>query len=249
MNIQRIQSVKMKPTAYPVSLALCVLLAVGAVLSFSKVGADLAFVTGMADSRPWTALTYFMISAPIAALLNGWSIWSFGRQMESDIGSGKFAAFVVTSILLAALGIQMGSLFLGKQAFMSGAWPLAAAMILAWSVRFPRTIVSLMFVAQVEGKWLGILAVGFTLISATPYAIAPFALLALAFAWAFAANKIPFFPYGRPLAEIKKQRTFGRGIQGPREGYFDDVKRREKEREEKERLRKMFEGSIKDDDR
>ncbi len=239
----------MKPTAYPVSLGLCALIAIGAVLSFSKAGTDLIFVTGLADSRPWTALTYFMIAGPIAALLNGWSIWSFGRQLELDLGSAKYAAFVVSSIILAAIGIQIGALFIGQKATMAGAWPVAATLILVWSVRFPRTIVSLMFVAQVEGKWLGILAVGFTLISATPYAVAPFALLALAFAWAFAANKIPFFPYGRPLADIKRQRTFGRGVQAPHEGYFDDVKRREKEREEKERLRKMFEGSIRDDEK
>ena len=121
----------MKPTAYPVSLGLCVLIGLGAVLSFSKAGADLAFVTGLADSRPWTALTYFMIAGPIAALLNGWSIWSFGRQLETDLGPAKYAAFVVTAIILAALGIQIGALFIGQKAIMVGAWPLAAALILA----------------------------------------------------------------------------------------------------------------------
>ena len=62
-------------------------------------------------------------------------------------------------------------------------------MIVAWSVRYPRTPVRGMFIAEVEGKWLGILAAAFTLISAVPYAVAPFSALALVFAWAFAANK------------------------------------------------------------
>lgn len=242
----------MRYRSTPVSFAICVLLGIGALMSLGKVGPELIFATGTATTRPWTALTYPFFGGTgmlIGALLNGFTLWSFGRTIELEVGSAKYAVFAAISSVLAALGILIGSQILGLGAFLTGAWPLAAAAIVAWSIRYPKTRVRVMFVAEVEGKWLGIVAGAFTLLSATPYQVAPFSALGLLFAWVFAANKIPFFPYGRPLEQIKSSKTFGRGIQAPREGYFDEVRRREKEREERERLRKLFEGSMKDEDK
>jgi hypothetical protein len=61
----------------------------------------------------------------------------------------------------------------------------------------------------------------------------------------FAVNKLPGLSYSKPVfkaapskAQIAKENRF-----------YDDVRRREQERAEKERLRKLFEGSIKDDDK
>lgn len=239
----------MRAAAYPISLGLCIAIAVGAVLALSKAGADFAFVTNLVNGRPWTALTYFMISEPIGAVLNGFTLWTFGRTLERELGSSKYAIFCVVVALLAAIGVQMGAILLGKPGFLAGAWPVAASVILAWSVRYPRTPVKLMFIADIEGRWLGFLAVALLLGAARPFELSLFTALALVFTWAFASGKIGFFPYGRPLEDVKKSRTFGRGMQPPRDNYFDEVKRREKEREEKERLRKLFESSASEEDR
>lgn len=239
----------MRAAAYPVSLGLCIAIAAGALLSFSKAAGDFAFVTTAASGKPWTAITYFLISEPIGALLNGFTLWSFGRMVEREIGSLKYAIFCVVVGLLAPLGVQVGSILLNKSAFLAGAWVIAAAIILAWSVRYPRTPVKLMFIAEVEGRWLGLLSIALLIGSAKPYEFSLFTAGGLIFAWAFAANKLGFFPYGQPLEQVKKARTFGRGMQAPRNDYFDDVKRREKEREERERLRKLFEGSVSEEDR
>ena len=239
----------MRAAAYPVSLGLCIAIVAGAVLTMTKAGIDFAFLTNLADKRPWTALTYFMISDPFGAIINGFTLWSFGRMVEREIGSAKYTIFCVVVALLGAVGVQIGAIMLGKSALLSGAYVVSAAVILAWSVRYPRTPVKVMFIAEVEGRWLGLLSIALIIGAARPYDISLFTAISLVFAWAFAANKIGFFPYGRPLEQVKKARTFGRGMQAPRNDYFDDVKRREKEREERERLRKLFEGSISEEDR
>lgn len=239
----------MRASSYPATAALCALIVLGAILSFTNAGSGLVFLTASAGTHPWTAITYPFVADPISALVNGFTLWSFGRAVESEIGSAKMAGFAAISVLLAVIGIQIGAILLGQAAGLSGAWPLAAAIILAWSVRYPRTPVRIMFFAEVEGRWLGLLAVAFTLFAGKPYAVAPFSALALPFAWAFAANKISLLPYGMPLATMRRDRSGPRGARVPRSDYFDDVKRREKEREERERLRKLFEGSVSDDDK
>lgn len=231
----------------PATTAIVALVAIGTLVTLSRGWSGIAFVTETANRQPWTALTYPFAADLISAIVNGFTIWSFGRSVESDVGSARMAAFAAIATVLAAVGVHIGAAILGVQGLLAGPWMLAASMLLAWSVRYPNMPVRLMFLMEVQGKWLGILAVGFTLVAARPYELGLFAALALVFVWAFAAGKLSLFPYGRPLGDVRRDRAGPRGVRAPRPDYFDDVKRREKEREERERLRKLFEGSSDDD--
>jgi hypothetical protein len=62
----------------------------------------------------------------------------------------------------------------------------------------------------------------------------------------FASDRLPYLPYGsgdyRPGRKVKvnEKEAVGRGQVRYDQTYFDEVKRREKEREEQERLKKLF---------
>jgi hypothetical protein len=74
------------------------------------------------------------------------------------------------------------------------------------------------------------------------------AVLHLLAAWAIAAGRVPFFPYlpGRSRAARLQGIGYTRSDK-MRPNYFDNVRKREQERAEKERLRKIFERSLIDD--
>ena len=76
--------------------------------------------------------------------------------------------------------------------------------------------------------------------------MAPFAAAPLALAYFYAANKLPFLQYGSTPSGIRGENPAGTRRVYKKE-YYDEVKRREKDRAEKERLRKLFEQSAFDD--
>jgi hypothetical protein len=61
----------------------------------------------------------------------------------------------------------------------------------------------------------------------------------------FASGRIPWLPYAGPSTKYKPSKA-----QRAREQtFFDDVRKREQERTERERLRKLFESSFDDNDK
>jgi membrane associated rhomboid family serine protease len=209
---------------------------------------DWIFTTGAAWSKPWTLLSYPYIGNQgfVGLLFLCLWIWGMGASVEREIGSRAFLSVWLVFSAICALGLWVGSALLGRPAGLAGGWVPVAALTVVWGTRKASAQVVLMFVLPITGKWLAWLSAGLVFFSVTPPAMAPFAAAPLLLAYLYAANKLPFFAYsGAPRAM--------RGINAAgtrrvfKQEYYDEVKRREKSRAEKERLRKLFESSKADD--
>lgn len=210
----------------------------------------LAFRVGEGSS-PFTAFTYPFASAGDGnALLNVifsclW-LWQVGGQIESEIGSQRFAALWVIGSVMPALFLKLASLMLPYAGVLAGAWLPLAALTVVWASRNPNAVVRFNLIIPIQAKWLGVLTVLLVLFAmgnGNPL-IGVVACLHLAFAWAYASGRFPFLPYGR--ATIGASRVAHKAdLMSP--AYYDEVRRREQEREERDRLRRLFERSLIED--
>jgi hypothetical protein len=204
-------------------------------------------------AKPWTLLTY-----PFADVGDGTSLlwfllmlmWLYwvGTAVERDLQTIKFVGFLLAMTLLPALLIYVGGMVINnKPPAVYGPSLLVSAITVAWGVRYPTTCIRLWCIIPVTGKILAVLTVlltmfGYGTIYGSP-AMGVIASLHLGVAAAFAANKLPFAGYHKPAWKSPAAKATDRRDAA----YYDDVKRREQERVERERLRKLFEGSVRDD--
>jgi membrane associated rhomboid family serine protease len=226
------------------------------VLSFlaSYIATDLAiweqffFRTDKAASQPWSILTYPFATAPSgggAWVLLFMSLWLFqvGTQVEMDMKPRRYAIAFAVFTIVGALTTLLGSEIVGREgALMGPAVPVACVTIL-WATRAPTATVALYGVLPIQAKWLAVISCAIILFGLHP-SLAIFSALTFVLAWAFGDNRLPI-----KYISLRKDSVTDRYRKHPKEdeSYFSDVKRREKEREERERLRKLFEASAFDD--
>jgi len=204
--------------------------------------------------QPWSLLTYpfaYVGVGDIGQLL--WFLlliaWLFmaGASLERQIGTPRYAVLWFAMTALPALILWAGMLLTGRGIVIHGPYLPVAAISVIWATRNQNAAVSLMGILPLTGKWIGWIVVAGTFFNyggGNPI-LGVFAILHLAIAYAYADNKIPFLQFSRPVSNHHKPSK----EQIERENaYFDEVRRREKERDERERLRKLFEGSLNDDD-
>ena len=120
------------------------------------------------------------------------------------------------------------------------------ALTVAWGVRNQTACVRLWAIIPITGKWIAILEaflVLFVMGESAPL-VGVFALVPLGVAWAYAANGIPGLSFGPTTPRVSRA---AKANERRDQSYYDDVFRRAKEREERERLRKLFEDSLEDD--
>ncbi len=215
------------------------------VMAAPSISGALAYNTGAI--MPLAVLLHLFGNDVIGALLSVISLWWVARSLESDTGVGKSVIYVVIVALLSTIGAHLASGLTQQHALLAGSWVLAGSMMVTWATRYPRTPMRMFFMLDMEGRWLGLIGAALAFVTFKPVVNGIAAILPLGFAWAFAANKLPFLSYGLPVRTVTPP-TGPRGIKAPRDDYFDDVKRRERERDERERLRKLFESSMKDDE-
>lgn len=210
-----------------------------------------------AFSRPWTLLTYPWAYSPFTDGLSlmfffFMLIWlySVGPGLEREMGSGRFAAFWGFFTLIPAILMSL----VGGFALYGGPFIPEAAVTIAWCFRNRGQSIALYGVLPVPAPWLAAITAFSTLMvhgAQNPlFGIAATAPLALAML--FAQNKLPIaFGGGRTSGGGFRQQKVkvhaNRAQAQYDESYYDDVLRREKERDERERLRKLFENSLKDD--
>jgi len=199
------------------------------------------------ELRPWGVLTY-----PWAMDLRGSSmglislvflivlLLQFGSTTEGEMGTGRFAAF------WGAAALMYGLLGAALHVAVYGPWLPSSVLIVAWCARNPNATIMLYGILPLRGTWIaGLTALGVVVSYGAqnpPAAIAM--LLPLGLAWLFAADRLPLgYRAGNGGGGSRRQKfTVVRGAKEYDDGYFDDVKARELEREERERLRKLFEG-------
>jgi membrane associated rhomboid family serine protease len=239
--------------AAPGTVAVVVAMIAGFLVIFMRMAPELlmntSFFTVDAWQKPWTFLTYPYFSPQGGFLglvfLCLW-IWGIGGSVERELGTGRYLAAWFIFSALCGLGLWIGAAVFGVSSSLSGGWTPVAAVTVIWGTRNPAALVQLMFILPITGRWMAWLSTGLVFFGTQPPQMAPFAALPLALAYFFAANKLPLFTYGggpRP--------SRGTGIGGTRrvykQEYYDEVKRREASRAERERLRKLFEQSMVED--
>jgi membrane associated rhomboid family serine protease len=206
-------------------------------------------------SQPWGLLTY-----PWASTGNGmgllwfllemyWLFW-VGGATEQDLGTKKYLAVFFGSAVAAALFLWLGlALVYPGQSLpiVQGPGLAISALTVIWGVRNPTVCIRLMMCIPVAGWILAWLTVALTLFGFGSLYHAPligvFAIGHLGLAYLFAANRLPGVTYGRQDVS----RAAMKATERRDKSYFEDVRRREQDRAERERLRKMFEDSMNDD--
>lgn len=210
----------------------------------------LVFSTTDALAKPWTILTYPYVVAVGGFLglvfLCLW-VWGIGGSVERELGSGKYLAVWMVFTALCALGLWIGSAILGTPALLFSGWSPVAALTVIWGTRNADAQVMLMFVLPITGRWMAWLAAGLLFFGTIPPQLAPFAAAPLWLAYLYAANKISFLPYGNSAPRGKRGENAAGTRRVYKKEYYDEVKRREKDRADRERLRKLFEQSARDD--
>ncbi len=228
----------------PATMALIALCAIGYVLAWATTGTTAAWLgLRIPNALPWTFVTYPFTGDGNGSgvlfffLLLAWMAW-VGGAMESALGSRKFLGFFLISSALGGLSLWIGGQALGTSLFLDGPHLPVSALTVAWGMRNQTSQISI-WGFPVSGKVLAILT--FVLVLFTFGTGAPlmglFACIPLAVAALFALGKLPGLAYERAAvgpskptkAQIEKEKA-----------YFDDVRRREKEREEQDRLRKLL---------
>lgn len=239
----------------PGTIGILVLVVAGFLVSFLTNGQALAgqlgFEPSLALQRIWTFVTYpysYPPGAFVSVLFICLWLFSMGGMVERELGTPKYIAFWVVMTALGGLMFWVGWRITGIQSALFGAFMPTAAVTVAWGTRNPEATVMVMFVLPLKGKWIAWIAAALVFFG-TSAQLALFAASPLLLAYFFAAEKIPGIPFtvraGGSRASARERREQQRKFTDFRE----KIREREQERAERERLRKLFESSLDDDNR
>lgn len=205
-------------------------------------GIKLAFWPFIFPADPYSVFTYpFVGNGLIGLLFLGFWLWSIGSIVERDIGSSRFLAFWLSMTFFGAFFHFWGGWLTGNQTPMKGLWIPTAAVTVAWGTRYASAPLMFMFAIPMTGKWLAWLAVFLVFFESFSPVLGFFALMPLGLAYLYAGNKLPFLKWS-------SYRVYGRNSFSLND-FFQHAKRNvsklKKERQEKKRLRKLYERSFK----
>jgi hypothetical protein len=210
-------------------------------------------------AKPWTLITYPWAVMPFGSGLTiicflFLVMWVFmtGGSIERDLGAVKYLGLWAAMILLPPLFMALLGPLVSQIYGAGGLWLPEAAITIVWCARNPSSQIMLYGMVPLSGKWLGWATLVVTILISgfgNPI-LGVICALHLPIAYAYATNRIPFWTYTRGASFSSGKRNQAANLKKTErqdKGYFDDVKRREKDREERERLRKLFESSINED--
>jgi membrane associated rhomboid family serine protease len=113
-----------------------------------------AFDPRAALARPWTFVTYqFLHGEPFGLFFGTLILYILGSALESEWGTGEFAAFW----LVSTFGASLAALVTGN-GLASGGVVTGASMLFAYAFLFPDMQFLIFFVVPVKVKWLAWLA-------------------------------------------------------------------------------------------
>lgn len=214
----------------------------------------LQFVSSEALARPWSLITYPLYfhgpatNAFFLVILFYWMFWVCG-SMEERLRPARlwisffaFALICGISVLIAHFLVAFGQETAGIS--ISGPYLPVAALTVAWAAIYPDTVVRLFFLIPVQAKWVAVVISALVLFGygANAPIVGLFAVAPMALAWIWGRNGLPW-----PMEHrAKKRETKHKDAEF--HTFIDDVKQREKEREERARLKKLFESSLDEPD-
>lgn len=196
----------------------------------------------------WQAVPWGWITYPLQAVggflgLFFSCLWLFqcGAMVERDLGPLKYGLTILALGTLSAISVFLGYLVTQQSQPLQGPYLWLAYVTIMWATRGPLNTVLMFGVIPIQARWLGWLSAGLVFFGTSPQ-LALFAAVPLILAWAFASNKLPI-AYG---AAAPKKKQYAKNVRETEE-FFADADRRTREREERERLRKLFESSLDED--
>lgn len=214
-------------------------------------GVDQLWLTPDALERPWTLLTYPWADMPLSGGLSLmffvflllW-LYSLGGPVEREMGSARFLVFWFVATAVSGLFFAVGGRMLGVPFALGDAYLPVGAVTMVWCARNMSQTIMLYGILPLSGKQLAVVeaVVVFLLYGQGSFMLGLLACIPQALAFAYGTGKIP----GVTVRPAPKKQSAGRGQSMVDKQYFDDVRKREKEREERERLRKLFEGNDKE---
>lgn len=236
----------------PVTVSIIGVLIIGTLLSWAipSLAANLIFASKDVFSRPWSLLTYPFVNGILGSAVGPiffvfLVIWLFqiGGQVERSHGGRNFGILWLIISVISVVPL----LLVGASA--AGTLIPVACLTVMWATRMPNSQVLLFGMLPIAAKWIGVLSVlGVFFSYASSGAMVLPGLLACTscgLAFLYASNRIPKLNYGLGYGSFAQQKPTKEQLRRERE-FEDDVKRRKQEREERERLRKLFESSLED---
>lgn len=206
-----------------------------------------ALTSDWPNKAPLAILVYPFASTGNGRELLNWvflCFWMYmvGGIVERDLGAKRYVVFLLFMTVLVGLAVFLGMELTHRESAVFGPWALATAVTVLWGSRYPTAIVRLMMIFPISGMWLAILSVA---LLAFPYgpALSAFAAAPMVLPWLYATERIPFLPYKPQIVENPT-----RGQVKVDDKYFTEVTKRELEREERARLKKLFDSEMSDDD-
>jgi hypothetical protein len=229
----------------PVTIGLTALVVLGAVLTLGA-SAFMRSTFGFDGSlfpKLWTVATYPFVNDLGALGLVFLPLWllSIGGSVERDHTPVRFAVILGILILLSMLPF----LILSRPLY--GILVPNSALTAIWATRQPNATVMIFGLVPVKAKWIGWLGVASVLVTygAGNLPLGVLALVSSLTAYLFASNRLPVrYGYSQYQIGAAKQ-TKAQKVK--EDAYLSDVFLREQERAERERLRRLFEGSLEDD--
>lgn len=211
----------------------------------------LAYTTDL--SKPWTLFTY-----PFATPLGGvfffaiscWIIYQFMSDLERRMGAWGITLFFFTMALLGGLGYFIGTIVAaGPSAYQPKLSLIIEVIIFTWALLNWGSTIKLFMIIPVPCSVIVYLSIASVVIEhgiGSPL-VGVFTALPLLVSWLYVTNRIAFMPFGKvpDVAGVKEKKKDDREFND----YMDKVREKEQDRNEKEKLRKMLESSLSEDDK
>lgn len=199
--------------------------------------------------RAWNLVTYAFVfgGSFIALLFSMFWLYFMGQGVEARTGRAGFVGLYLGSALASAVFAGLAGVLLHRPVGLAGPFLPLAAVTVVWGALFPEETINLYMIIPIKGKWIAAIDVAWVFFSyglGAPV-LGVMLVLPLAFLWFYGRNQIPWLPFATNPFTARRVKNhenarFNR--------FVDDVRSKEKEREERERLRKLFESSLDDPD-
>jgi membrane associated rhomboid family serine protease len=144
-----------------------------------------------AFARPWTLLTYPLVSLEIIGmLLYGLWIYFIGSALERAWGTFNYAIFFIAVTLISGLSMEIGALLLHTGNIVNNWLPLTG-VTLAFCLLMPYETI-ILFIFPIQARWLGWLemAIVFFTYAARSPLLGFFALAGCGVAWVWIKRDI-----------------------------------------------------------
>jgi membrane associated rhomboid family serine protease len=123
------------------------------------VGEYLALQLPLGLLRPWTLLTYPLVTLGVLGMLFH-AIWLYfvGGFLERAWGTRFFATYYAAMTVISALGLTLGA-FLLRVPVRADAWLPIAALTIAFCLINPHEIIRFWFILPIPARWIAIIEV------------------------------------------------------------------------------------------